>query len=78
MPNISPETLQAVQEALDEYIDVVNDTLLTNSTKETYIYHAVNFVRWLNDDFVPGETKRGGKGTGDCGDGSTEGPALDR
>lgn len=57
MPKLSPDCLDAVREALSDYIEDVNSTLLTNSTKETYTYHANNFVRWLYDDFVPGESK---------------------
>ena len=61
MPKLSPECLNAVREALQEYIYEVEGTLLTPSTQGTYTYHAINFVRWLDDDFVPGETKRGSR-----------------
>ena len=56
MPKVSPEILKAVQDALDRYEREVEDTPLTTSAKNTYLLHARNFVRWLEDDFEPGAT----------------------
>lgn len=56
MPKINAEALRVVKGALSKYEDEVNGTALRPNTKETYILHADNFVRWLEDDFEPGVT----------------------
>ena len=56
MPKVSPEILKAVKDALDSYEKEVERTPLTASAKNTYLLHARNFVRWLDDDFEPGAT----------------------
>lgn len=58
MPKISRDALRQVQDALEQYEDEVDDSLLKRSTKHTYILHAQNFVRWLDDDFEPGTMVR--------------------
>ena len=54
MAKISPDALTQVQAALENYIIEVNASELAQSTKDTYIPQAKQFVRWLDDDFVPG------------------------
>ena len=58
MPKISGESLYQVQAALENYEEAVNATSMTVESKKTYLLHARNFVRWLNDDFEPGATLR--------------------
>ena len=56
MPKVSSLTLQEVQEALRRYEETVEASPLRLSSKNTYLLHARQFVRWLADDFEPGET----------------------
>ena len=56
MPKVSPAALKEVQDALEQYRKEVAATLMTPSTKDTYLLHSTNFVRWLDDDFEPGAT----------------------
>ena len=58
MPIINDEALRLVKDALDQYETAVESTNCTEMTKRTYILHARNFVRWLNDDFDPGVNVR--------------------
>jgi len=52
---ISPEALREVQDALDRYTAEVKGTNLAEWTKKTYLDHALQFVRWLKDEFTPGD-----------------------
>ena len=54
MAKISESALWEVQVALEAYRREVRDSGLKESTKLTYMRHADTFVRWLNEDFVPG------------------------
>ena len=58
MPKISPGALREVQDALDHYNVEVKQTNLAEWSKKTYLDHALQFVRWLNDEFTPGEKTR--------------------
>ena len=61
MPKVSNKSaLQQVKEALEKYRRVVESTGLQPSTKQTYLLHAENFVRWLDDEFEPGVNLRRG------------------
>ncbi len=42
-----------------EVLQARKDGLLTDSTVKTYLVHANNFVKWCNDDFVPGAKNQG-------------------
>ena len=53
MPKVAPHVMDAIVEALHQYVDAVIATDLAPSTKRTYFTHAINFVRWLDDDFDP-------------------------
>lgn len=54
MAKVSENALQEVQAALEAYRREVYASALKESTKWTYMRHADTFVRWLNEDFVPG------------------------
>ena len=56
MPKISRGSLREVQEALARYTIEVEESALAQASKDTYLLHANHFVRWLDDDFTPGET----------------------
>ena len=56
MPKVSPSALREVRDALRQYELTVVATEMQWSTKNTYLSHANNFVRWLADDFEPGAT----------------------
>jgi hypothetical protein len=55
MPKVSREALREVEQALKQWEAEVKATKLTAPTKKTYLGHPRHFVRWLNDDFTPGE-----------------------
>lgn len=56
MPQIYEIALESVQRALVRYEDEVEESPLSRQSKDTYIRHARQFVKWLADDFVPGGT----------------------
>lgn len=57
---VSQSALREVQEALKDYEREVQDSPnLGSETKRTYLRHAKTFVRWLDDDFAPGEGSNG-------------------
>ena len=58
MAKISQSALAEIRAALEAYKDEVMATPLADSSKRTYIPHAENFVRWLDEDFEPGENGR--------------------
>ncbi len=51
---INTEALRAVKTALVEYEKTVQASAMTPQSKKTYLLHTNNFVRWLEDDFIPG------------------------
>ena len=61
MPKLDRDVMRPVQDALGSYEEEVEATECTRSTKNTYLLHARQFVRWLNDDFEPGVTLRDGR-----------------
>ena len=56
MPKVSDEVLVRIKKALDQYEAEIEESALTRLSKNTYILHADQFVRWLKDDFEPGAT----------------------
>ena len=58
MSKINREALNLVKDALDRYEHEVDATDMTPESKRTYIGHAQQFVRWLDDDFEPGVNVR--------------------
>ena len=59
VPKISQSSLDDIREAFERYSDVVENSELRLSAKNTYLLHARQFVRWLADEFEPGATLRG-------------------
>jgi hypothetical protein len=55
---LSSSAMKEITVALDQYRKVVEATNLTRTTKDTYLLHSENFVRWLEDGFEPGERKK--------------------
>jgi hypothetical protein len=55
---ISAEALREVEAALKKYVDEVISADLSDWSKDSYAYHATNFVRWLTGDFKPGSRGR--------------------
>lgn len=41
---------------LQEYMQVVENSLMTESSQRTYIDQATMFVRWIKGEFEPGQT----------------------
>lgn len=58
MAKLDDACLIKVEDALDDYKEVVEATSLAPDTKRGYILQAEAFVRWLDDKFTPGERKR--------------------
>ncbi len=58
MPEVGPDALRQVQEALKRYereVDAAKQAgHLTDSTASTYLRHAGTFLRWLDGRFNPG------------------------
>ena len=55
MPKVGDDALREVTIALRQWeYDVTESDGLKQSSKQTYIDYAREFVRWLNDDFQPG------------------------
>ena len=52
---VTPSALIEIKAALAEYTEEVEATSMSINTKGTYLRHANTFVRWLEDDFIPGE-----------------------
>lgn len=51
---VTPSTLAEIRSALATYTQEVESTGLSANTKKTYLLHVNTFVRWLEDDFIPG------------------------
>ena len=60
---VSGRTLADVEEALKAYEQVVEEAPLTRTSKDTYVGHARQFVRWLGGDFEPGSGSGSGQST---------------
>jgi len=56
MPRMTPECIREVEKAFREYEREVEDSKLRLSTKNTYLLHARQFVKWLKGEFEPGGT----------------------
>jgi len=55
MAKLDALTLAQVRNLLHEYVAEVERSGLAEKSKWTYTRHAETFVRWLGDDFTPGE-----------------------
>lgn len=56
MAELTPDALRQIRSALGRYQKEVSDSKLSPRSKETYLLHAENFVRWLEGLFTPGGT----------------------
>ena len=54
MPEISPQALQEVTQALEKYRQVVGDSQLRPNSQRTRYWQANALVRWLKGEFTPG------------------------
>lgn len=54
MVRISQITSREMQNALDEYWEVLQTSQLSDKSVEDYFYFAFCFVRWMNGNFTPG------------------------
>ena len=52
------QTFTEIRRLLDEYAQACNDNLGTPISRDTYIRYARMFVRWVDDSFTPGDTRR--------------------
>lgn len=48
--------VHVLDKLLVEYIETVEESLMTDRSKYTYITQAQMFVRWVKGEFEPGET----------------------
>ncbi len=55
MPKVTPPTMTEVKAALAVYIAEVEAAPLRPPSVRTYCQHARQFVRWLGDQFTPGD-----------------------
>ena len=53
-PKVLPAVLYGAETALAAYRFEVESSDLPESSKETYVLHAEQFVRWMAGDFRPG------------------------
>src|SRR5258708_7624361 len=51
---ISCAAMLEVMSALEDYWAAIETSDLSEASKNIYINHADNFVRWMRDDFIPG------------------------
>ena len=58
MPQVPSQALNAVQGALERYLEAVDASEMEESSKRTYREHARRFVRWLGDGPPPGTSRR--------------------
>lgn len=56
MAEIGPQALAEVKAALEHYEIEVEESNLSKKSQRTYLLHARQFVRWIEDDFEPGGT----------------------
>jgi hypothetical protein len=52
-----PRPIDDLDALLNEYIAAVEAANLAPTTRDTYILHASNFVRWVRGSFQPGSRK---------------------
>ncbi len=55
MSKVNEACLAQVKQFLEQYIDEVDRSGLTEKSAKTYKLHVDQFVRWLDDDFIPGD-----------------------
>ena len=62
MAKVRRATLEEVKIVFEEYKKAVGATGMTSTSKYTYTLHVDHFIRWLDDDFEPGEESSAGCG----------------
>jgi hypothetical protein len=55
---VTPACYKEIEAALHKYRQDIEATNLTRTTKNTYLLHSENFVRWLEGKFEPGSRKK--------------------
>lgn len=55
MPKVSDPAFREIVQALKQYEAEVERSKMAPTTKQAYLSHARDFVRWLRDEFKPGE-----------------------
>lgn len=58
MPKVDWVTLKMIENAVQMYEQAVDESPLKPGPKYDYKKYVRRFVRWLNDEYEPGETKR--------------------
>ena len=58
MPKVDADTLGKVEDKFEEYKKAVEDSPLAGSSKGYLIGKAEFFIRWLKDDYTPGQGLR--------------------
>ena len=58
MAEINPDALRVVKTAHQRYQDEVEASMLQDSSKQTYLLHSEQFIRWLEGQFTPGAKVR--------------------
>ena len=59
MAKVSEDVLRAVKKAHTEYVLEVIVSPLSDFTKALYRSHTMQFIRWMEDDFRPGQGATG-------------------
>ena len=58
MPKVDRETLRKIEVAFERYKAELQESDLKYATVTTYLLDAERFIRWLNDQYEPGEKLR--------------------
>ena len=58
MPKVDRETLGKIEAAFEHYKSELQKSDLKYATVATYLLDAEQFIRWLNDQYEPGEKLR--------------------
>jgi len=53
---LSARSKHMLEQLLLEYVETVENSLMTDKSRETYISQATMFVNWCKGEFEPGET----------------------
>ena len=61
MPKISEPALQEVEQALERFAAEVRESRLKPSSQKTRVSEASMFVRWLADNYTPGQGLSGSR-----------------
>ena len=59
MPRVDADTLRKIENQFEEYKREVRASTLSPATEGYLIGKAEFFIRWLKDDYTPGQGHRG-------------------